>query len=199
MLPIIFLLDKPSFLWAHYIDLITIFLEARELFYSRAALGIMRDATTSAPWGASTGLGQVGAGNARTNCVRFGLRKEDRHRPALRPRPRKPGLEPRGDGRKSVAQSREWNADRRARPQRRVGASRLFVARPAPAGADSFTCVCRRSASFFFRSVHFPSPPSSSSLPGLTRQSMRSRSLLGFSDEALQAARQHGPPGQARW
>ena len=97
---------------------------------TQAALGIMRDATTSAPWGASTGLGQVGAGNARSNCVRFCLRKGDRYRPALRPRPRKPGLEPRAFGRKSVAQSREWNADRRARPQRRVGASRPLRGAP---------------------------------------------------------------------
>jgi hypothetical protein len=41
-------------------------------------------------------------------------------------------------------------------------------------------------SSFFFLFV----------IAGLT---LRSRSLLGFSDEAIQAARQHGPPGQARW
>jgi hypothetical protein len=32
---------------------------------SRAASGIMLTGTTAGPWGASTGLGQVGAGNAR--------------------------------------------------------------------------------------------------------------------------------------
>ena len=69
------------------------------------------------------GLGQVGAGNARTNCVGLppeGGRLQDRRSatsqeawPEAEPRDRKlPWAEP------------WWNADRRARPQRRVGASR---------------------------------------------------------------------------
>jgi len=38
-----------------------------------------------------------------------------------------------------------------------------------------------------------------SSLPGLTRQSMRGSGLRGLAAYRSFAANQHGPPGQARW
>ena len=116
---------------------------------TRAALGIMRDATTSAPWGASTGLGQVGAGNARSNCVRICLRKEDRYRPALRPRPRKPGLEPRvadeSPSRRAVVERRQASAPAAEGRRKPISSWRA----PHPLVRTVLTCVCRRSASFF--------------------------------------------------
>ena len=83
------------------------------------------------------GLGQAGAGNARGEAQDLrppvGAGVPDR---ALLPRPRKPGLKLSLGDESSLWREPWWNADRRARPQRRVGASRLFVARTAPAGAD---------------------------------------------------------------
>ena len=121
---------------------------------TRAALGIMRTGTTTGRWGASTGLGQVGAGNARSQLRSVLPSEGDRHRPALRPRPRKPGLEPRAFGRKPVAQSREWNADRRARPQRRVGASRPLRGAPRTrwCGQSHLRLPAFRFLRFFFSS-----------------------------------------------
>ena len=109
---------------------------------TRAVPGIMRSATTSGPWGATTGLGQVGAGNARSNCVRCCLRKEGRYRSALRPRPRKPGLEPRATG--------ESPCVRTAVERRQASASARCAA--VPAARQVGAGVCRRSASLsFFR------------------------------------------------
>src|SRR5271155_2214834 len=54
----------------------------------------------------------------------------------LAPSPTKPGPTLSLRDEDSLWREPWWNADRRARPQRRVGASRLFVARTAPAGAD---------------------------------------------------------------
>jgi hypothetical protein len=100
-----------------------------------------------------TGTG--GAGNARTNCVRFCRRKAEQQTGAPATS-QEAWPEAARQGRKSLAESRKWNADRRARPQRRAAQAGLSVARPAPAGADTKHCVCRRSASFIFLSSCLP-------------------------------------------
>ena len=69
--------------------------------------------------GCATGLGQAGAGNARNNCVRCCLRKEDRYRSAFSPRPRKPGLKSRAAGEspqvRAAVERRQASASRRVR------------------------------------------------------------------------------------
>ena len=69
--------------------------------------------------GCATGLGQAGAGNARINCVRCCLRKEDRYRSAFSPRPRKPGLKSRAAGEspqvRAAVERRQASASRRVR------------------------------------------------------------------------------------
>jgi hypothetical protein len=64
-----------------------------------AAPGIMLAGTTAGAWGASTGLGQAGAGNARLAAQ--GLSPPIGRSftgPNVLPRPRKPGLELRPTG-----------------------------------------------------------------------------------------------------
>ena len=85
---------------------------------------------------------------------------------------------------------RWWNAGRRARP---IAEGRRKP--PYPWRAPHAVCVrvlddrvCRRSISLI----------SYSSLPGLTRQSMRRRGCFRLRS-AFVAANQHRPPGQARW
>src|ERR1700733_15779678 len=62
------------------------------------------------------GLGQVKAGNARTNCARFCPRNGDDYRNGANPRPRKHGLRLGLWDDESPGSEPWWNADRRAAP-----------------------------------------------------------------------------------
>ena len=62
------------------------------------------------------GLGQVKAGNARTNCARFCPRNGDDYRNGANPRPRKHGLRLGLWDDESPGSEPWWNADRRAPP-----------------------------------------------------------------------------------
>ena len=105
---------------------------------TRAASGIMLAGITTGAWGAATGLGQAGAGNARVTTL--GLRSpvgaavKDR---ALLPRPRKPGLE------LSRGNQRPSGKSRGGTP---IG-GRLVRGAAASEDADGWIRVYRRSAS----------------------------------------------------
>src|ERR1700722_14093668 len=70
------------------------------------------------------GRGQVKGGNARTNCAGSAPGMGMITGSALIPSPRKHGLKQSLWEEISLWREPWWNADRRARPQRRVGASR---------------------------------------------------------------------------
>ena len=162
-----------------------------------AASGIRSFGITAEARGAVAGLGQERAGNAR-----------------LIPGPRKHGLELSRDG--SPGENHGRSAGRRARPERarcradhqqaatfvdgtrqmvgmRLSALRLPLLLPggqiffARGGRHSSDAQASRERSL------------TSSLPGLTRQSMRGGGLRGLAAYRSFAAHQHGPPGQARW
>ena len=148
-----------------------------------------------------TGLGQGGAGNARgAACA---PRPEGRSKDhTLRPRPRKHGLTPSFGDESPFGESREWNAGRRAasreggEPHRWVRRIRISVYRrsasffsfPGAKGrsqSSSIDTERSRSEDLKIRSAEQKIAPRErifiSSLPGLTRQSMRPRSLFRFS------------------
>ena len=87
------------------------------------------------------GLGQVRAGNARTNCVGSAPGRGIDYRIGAPPRPRKHGLELGLWEEISPGPEPRWNADRCAHP---AGCAAV------PAARQVGQCVCRRSASFSF-------------------------------------------------
>src|SRR3984885_2204594 len=106
------------------------------------------------------GLGQVKAGNARTNCARFCPRNGDDYRIGANPRPRKHDLRLGLWDDESPGSEPWWNADRRAPP---AGGAAVPAARPA---GES---VCRRSASLFVLSSRRPKAQTETKAPPLHR------------------------------
>jgi hypothetical protein len=142
-----------------------------------AASGIRSFGITAEARGAVAGLGQERAGNAR-----------------LIPRPRKHGLELSRDGsacRADHQQAATFVDGTRQMVGMRLSALRLPLLLPggrfARGGRHSSDAQASRERSL------------TSSLPGLTRQSMRGGGLRGLAAYRSFAANQHGPPGQARW
>ena len=159
-----------------------------DTFRSRAVPGIMRSATTSAPWGATTGLGQAGAGNARSQ-LRPMLPPEGGTSQIGAPATSQeawPGAA--RHGRKPVRQNRggtptgERIRKMRGRASCTAGRKQASVGVPLP---------------FLSSVLPVRSVSLCSSLPGLTRQSMRRvRCTNGW---LRPVESRHGPPGQARW
>ena len=142
--------------------------------------------------GCATGLGQAGAGNARNNCVRCCLRKEDVYRSAFSPRPRKPGLKSRAAGESPQVRAAVERRQASVLPQGHAA---------VPAARQVEASVCRRSASLscfcpFLRSVIPTLERVIAGLdPAIHAEAKRDRSF----GSASQAARHHGPPDQVRW
>jgi hypothetical protein len=119
---------------------------------SRAVSGISLLALQTRARGARwTGTGE--GGERPQKLRRFCPRNGDVTGSALTPRPRKHGLKSHLGMEHSLGQNRQWNADRRARPQRRVGASRHFRGAPRTRWCGQFHL--RLSAFRFLRFLLF--------------------------------------------
>ena len=88
--------------------------------------------------GCATGLGQAGAGNARNNCVRCCLRKEDRLQIGVLATSQETWPEVARSGRKPASQSRGGTPTGELHPEGRAA---------VPAARQVEASVCRRSAS----------------------------------------------------
>jgi hypothetical protein len=111
----------------------------------------------------------------------------------------------------SLGQSRQWNADRRARPQRRVGASRHFRGAPRTRWCGHETLRLSAFRFLLFSSVRSFVRSSSFVIAGHSRLKNGVASLAydpaihaeakhdrAFPVGLLQTARQHGQPDQVR-